>query len=145
MRVLCVGRHQFLSEHLGRYFAALGAECESVVGSQAVPPAAARFEPHIVVSESDLLTPAQMDLWSREPALADVPVIAVSLTRRPVEAPAISVAGVAGVIYLPALDMAQARSLLAAAYQPRGVASPPGWPLTSGLPAPSETAASPGR
>lgn len=128
MRVLCVGRHAYLSEHLCRYFGALGAECESVVGSVEVLAAAARFEPHAVVSDSELLTAALLDGWSTEPVLADTPIIAVSLTRRPDEAgPAL--AGLAGVIYLPALDREQGLALLAGAYRPRGVQSPLAWRL----------------
>lgn len=124
MRVLCVGRHAFLSEHLCRYFGELGVECESVIGASPVPAAAARFEPHVVVCDSDLLTPALMDLWSRDDALVDVPVLAVSLTRRPDDAPAATQSGVAGVVYLPSLDREQALALLAGAYRPRGVPTP---------------------
>lgn len=124
MRVLCVSRHQFLSEHLSRYFGALGAECESVVGLAPVAGAAARFEPHVMVAEGELLVPAIIDAWSRDAALADVPVLAVSLTRRPEPVIGLSGTAVAGVIYLPALDESQARALLEGAYRPRGVPSP---------------------
>ena len=126
MRVLCVSRHQFLSEHLCRYFGALGATCEGVVGIPDVVHVAASFEPHLVVSDYELATPALLDQWLREPALANVPVLAVSLTRRPDEGMA-TVAGAAGAIYLPGLDRETARSLLLAAYRPRGVDLPAQW------------------
>jgi hypothetical protein len=122
MRVLCVGRHAFLSEHLCRYFSELGAECESAVGTGAVAGAAARFEPHLVVSEGDLLTPALLDDWSHDATLAGTPVLAVSMTNRPENGAALSAAG--GVVYLPALDREQGLALLAGAFRPRGVQSP---------------------
>ena len=125
MRVLCVGRHEFLSEHLVRYFTELGAECAPVVGTAAVPDAASRFEPHLVVCEADLLLPALLESWSGAPALAGTPVLAVSLTCRPEE----GLSGTAGVVYLPALDRERALALLAGAFRPRGVQSPHGLPL----------------
>ncbi|MDB4886009.1 MAG: hypothetical protein JWN79_1447 [Gemmatimonadetes bacterium] len=128
MRVLCVGRHAYLSEHLCRYFGALGAECESVVGTGDVPAAALRFEPHAVMSDIDLLTGPLLDAWSNIAVLSGTPILAVSLTRRPEEAgPAL--AGLAGVIYLPSLDREQGLALLAGAYRPLGVQSPQEWRL----------------
>lgn len=139
MRVLCVGRHAYLSEHLCRYFSELGAECEPATGLDESCRAASRFEPHVVVSESDLLTASMLDSWLQEPALADVPVLAVSLTRRPEESGPPSSVDVAGTIYLPALDRGQARALLEAAYRPRGVQLPANLPVSG-----SETRASAG-
>jgi hypothetical protein len=128
MRVLCVGRHAYLSEHLSRYFRGLGAECEPVVGSAAVASAAERFEPHLVVSDSSLLTPSLLEAWRHTAVLAETPVLAVSLTRRPDDAGP-ERANEGGVVYLPALDRAQALALLAGAYRRRGVQSPPQWRL----------------
>jgi hypothetical protein len=135
MRVLCVGRHAFLSEHLCRYFTEVGAECEPAVGAAEALRRAAQFEPHIVVSDSDLITPAMLESWTSEPALADVPVLAVSLTRRPEESTPVNVSGLAAVIYLPSLEKEQAASLLAGMYRPRGVAAPASW--RAHVPAPS--------
>ena len=59
--------------------------------------------------------------------LADVPLLAVSLTRRPEELPPLELLGVAGVLYLPALERAQVHALLAGAHRRRGVAPPIGW------------------
>jgi CheY-like chemotaxis protein len=131
MRVLCVGRHAFLSEHLCRFFRDLGAECEAAVGAAEVLPAAARFEPHVVVSDCDLLTPGLLDAWTREPCLAEVPVLAVSLTRRPDDSLTDVVDGVMGVVYLPALDREQAMALLDGANRPRGVTPPPDYRVGS--------------
>ncbi len=127
MRVLCVGRHTFLSEHLCRYFRDVGAECEPAVGAVEALRKAAEFEPHVVVSDCDLITPALLDSWTREPALTDVPVLAVSLTRKPEESAPADLAGLAAVIYLPALEREQARALLASVHRPRGVNSPVVW------------------
>lgn len=127
MRVLCVGRHAFLSEHLCRVFRDAGAECEPAVGTVETLRRAAEFEPHVVVSDCDLITPALLDSWAVEPTLAQVPVLAVSLTRRPEEAVPAEPCGLAAVIYLPSLGREQVASLLAAVHRPRGVAAPANW------------------
>ena len=126
MRLLCVGRHAFLSEHLCRFFGDIGEQCESVVGVCAAPLSAAAFEPHIVIVDSDLLSPSVLDAWSRDAALHEVPVLAVSLTRRPGECASAEMSGLAGVIYLPSLQPGDAISLLQGARRPRGVDIPPG-------------------
>ena len=53
--------------------------------------------------------------------MTDVPLIAVSLTRRPEELPPVELLGVAGVLYLPALERSQVLALLAGAHRRRGV------------------------
>ncbi len=126
MRLLCVGRHAFLSEHLCRFFGDIGEQCESVVGVHAAPLSAAVFEPHVVIVDSDLLSPSVLDAWSRDVALHEVPVLAVSLTHRPGECASVDLSGLAGVIYLPSLQPADAISLLRGARRPRGVDIPPG-------------------
>lgn len=135
MRLLCIGRHEFLSEHLCRWFRELGAQCEPVVGVNAAPMQAASFEPHLVVAESELLNPAVLDAWSRVDAMQNVPVLAVSLTRRSDEYPSAELSGLAGVIYLPTLDRADAESLLQIAWRPRGVDVPPGTEFSARRPA----------
>jgi chemotaxis response regulator CheB len=133
MRVLCVGRHTFLSEHLCRFFREVGAECEPAVGAADALRVASRWEPHVVVSDCDLLSPALLDAWAREPALASVPVLAVSLTRRPDESAPAELCGLAAVVYLPGLDREQALALLNAAYRPGGVSAPPTWSVSAGM------------
>jgi len=128
MRLLCVGRHAYLSEHLCRYFRGLGADCAGAVGAMDALAVASRHEPHVVVCDCDLINPSLLDEWATAPALSDVPLIAVSLTRRPEELPPLELVGVAGVLYLPALERDQVYALLAgAAHRRRGVAPPIGW------------------
>jgi chemotaxis response regulator CheB len=131
MRVLCVGRHAYLSEHLCRYFTDAGAECEPAVGAAEVLRLASQFEPHVVVYDSDLITPALLDSWAHEPALASVPVLAVSLTRRPAESTPAETVGLAAVVYLPGLTRDQANGLLTSVCRPRGVAAPESWTVSS--------------
>lgn len=135
MRVLCVGRHAYLSEHLCRLFREVGAQCEPAVGVDAAPVLAASFEPHLLVAESDLLSPAVLDAWSRDSALHEVPVLAVSLTRRPEECASADLSGLAGVIYLPSLQRADALALLQGACRPRGVGVPLGTVVSAPRPA----------
>ena len=125
MRVLCVGRHSFLSEHFCRYFSDLGAECVGTVGTAEVLSMADAFEPHLVVSDCDLLNATLLDNWSHDAILSDVPVLAVSLTRQPAEVFPDVTGAVVGVVYLPALGRKQALALLEGAYRPRGVQPPP--------------------
>jgi hypothetical protein len=131
MRVLCVGRHAFLSEHLCRVFGAVGAQCEPAVGPADVPKAAMRFEPAVVVCEGDLLTPQVLESWAAEPALAGVPVLAVSMTPRPDDLlpTDFHVGDPAAVVYLPSLARTQLAALLASVRQPRGVSAPREWRL----------------
>jgi CheY-like chemotaxis protein len=133
MRLLCVGRHAYLSEHLCRYFRGLGADCSAAVGVSEALSLATRYEPHVIVCDCDLITPALLDEWAVEPRTADVPLLAVSLTRRPEELPPVELMGVAGVLYLPALERSQVLALLAGAHRHRGVVAPIGWkpPVTS--------------
>ena len=127
MRLLCVGRHAYLSEHLCRYFRELGADCSAAVGASDALTLATSYEPHAIICDCDLITPALLDEWAVEPRMTDVPLIAVSLTRRPEELPPVELLGVAGVLYLPTLERAQILGQLAGAHRRRGVVPPIGW------------------
>jgi DNA-binding response OmpR family regulator len=127
MRLLCVARHTSLSEHLCRYFRGLGADCSAAVGVSEALGLVTRYEPHVIVCDCDLITPALLDEWAVDPQTADVPLLAVSLTRRPEELPPVELLGVAGVLYLPALERSQVLALLAGAHRRRGVAPPIDW------------------
>ena len=127
MRLLCVGRHAYLSEHLCRYFRGLGADCMAAVGASEALRLATHYEPHVIVCDCDLITPALLDEWAAEPRTADAPLLAVSLTRRPEELPPVELLGVAGVLYLPTLERSQVLALLAGAHRRRGVVPPVGW------------------
>lgn len=124
MRVLCVARHEFLSEHLCRFFRQLGADCTPVVGTAAAAEVAARVDPEVVVADCDLLSATVLDQWSVSASLSDVPVLAVSLTRRPEDGVPSHVSGLLGVVYLPALELEKAAALLAGVRRPRGVVMP---------------------
>jgi len=102
-----------------------------VVGPADAPSVATRFEPEVVVCEGDLLTPVVLERWANETALADVPVLAVSLTRRPDDSlPAdLCASGPAAMVYLPSLGRAQVAALLATVHRPRGVVAPRAWRL----------------
>ena len=138
MRLLCVGRHAYLSEHLCRYFRGLGADCSAAVGVSEALSLVTRYEPHVIVCDCDLITPALLDEWAVNPQMVDVPLLAVSLTRRPEELPPVELMGVAGVLYLPSLDRTQVLALLAGAHRRRGVSPPIDW--TPPVASPSITA-----
>jgi DNA-binding NarL/FixJ family response regulator len=130
MRVLCVGRHPFLSAHLCRFFDALGVDTRAVVGLDDAIDAAAAYQPDAVVCEYDLLATIPLDGWERDPLLSRLPVIAVSLTRRPEEVHLLDVNGIAGFLYLPTLESEQALQVLGAAtsWRRAAVTAPPSLP-----------------
>ncbi|MDQ2665764.1 MAG: hypothetical protein M3Z05_07110 [Gemmatimonadota bacterium] len=124
MRLVCVARHVFLAEHLCRIFGELGVQCEHAVGIVAAGELAGSFEPHLVVVEDALLSPTVLDGWGAIRALREVPVLAVSLTHRPEECVSVEMSGLAGVIFLPALNREEVLALMEGAQRPRGVMAP---------------------
>jgi hypothetical protein len=60
--------------------------------------------PDVVICDYDLLVAAPLADWERDPILCEVPIIAVSLTRRPEEAHFVDANGIAGFLYLPLVD-----------------------------------------
>jgi hypothetical protein len=81
-----------------------------------------------------LLTPAQLARWRADPASAGVPIVAVSMTKRPGDVADLEPRGITGFIYLPAIDADATRALFAALRRRRdGVASPKrlSWPGTT--------------
>jgi len=115
MRVLCVGSHPYLSAHLSRFFDGLGVSSHPVVGLDEAIEAAPEYEPDAVVCDYDLLATIPLDGWERDPLLSRLPVIAVSLTRRPEEVHLLDVNGIAGFLYLPTLERERALQMLSAA------------------------------
>jgi hypothetical protein len=101
---LCVGRHQFLSEHLGLFFSKMGVETRCVVGLEEAVVAARERVPDTVICDYDLLATLPLDVWENDELLARVPLVAVSLTRRPEEVHLLDVNGIGGFLYLPTLD-----------------------------------------
>jgi DNA-binding NarL/FixJ family response regulator len=134
MRVLCIGRHQFLSEHLCRFFESLGLETIACVGIREAANLVPMHEPDAVICDYDLLATISLADWERDPALGRLPVIAVSLTRHPGEAHLLDINGIAGFLYLPTLDRDDAQRLLAAIRPTRARIDPPNvlpWPGTT--------------
>lgn len=88
------------------------------------------YDPDLVLCDIDLLTPTQLELWRADPASAGVPIVAVSLRKRPDEVASLDARGVAAFLYLPAIDPDAVRALFSALRRRRdGVASPElSWP-----------------
>jgi hypothetical protein len=134
MRVLCVARHKYLSEHLSRFFDSLGVDTVPCVG---IPDALRMIRaenPDAVICDYDLLATMSISTWESDPALGGVPVIAVSLTRHPGEAHLMDINGIAGFFYLPTLQAEDAHRLLSQIRQTRGGINPPNvlpWPGTT--------------
>jgi CheY-like chemotaxis protein len=139
MRALCVGRHQYLSEHLARYFGELGVETASAVGLDGAAAVARGWLPDVVLCDYTVLAALPLDAWEHDEALARTPIVAISLTRTPDEASLDEVNGIAGLLYLPALSASEALSLVTAAVRgrsrPAGVVAPPdvlpAWPAST--------------
>ncbi len=133
MRVLCVARHHFLSEHLCRFFDSLGVDTVPCVGMPAALEMLRSENPDAVICDYDLLATMPITTWETDPTLGSVPVIAVSLTRHPGEAHVLDVNGIAGFLYLPTLEAEDAHRLLSHIRQTRGGINPPNvlpWPGT---------------
>lgn len=139
MRALCVARHPFLSEHLGRVFGRMGFETIPATGLDEALRLAERESPDVALCEIELLGVAPLETWERHPLLSRVPILAVSLTRRPDEALLPPSNGIAGFIYLPTLRPEDARRILRAARPPASFVLP------SVLDRPAPTAAPPAR
>jgi hypothetical protein len=116
MKLLCVGRHQFLADHISAVFRETGVDARPVVGLDTAAEVAIADIPDVVLCEYDLLATNPLGSWEHDPILSQLPVVAVSLTRRPHEACAFDINGIAGFLYLPTLDRdAAARTLVALA------------------------------
>jgi DNA-binding NarL/FixJ family response regulator len=128
MRVLCIGRHPFLSEHLCRFFQRLGVETIPCVGIADAPESIRIENPDAVICDYDLLATSSLSAWERDPNLSQVPIIAVSLTRNPGETHLLDANAIAGFLYLPTLDLDDAHRVLAAARRRGGVEAPTALP-----------------
>ena len=125
MKAVCVGRHQFLSEHLCRFFDELGIDTVPCVGMVDAMTAVSAQDPDVVICDYDLLATISLTSWEHDPMLSSIPVIAVSMTRHPGEAHLLDVNGIAGFLYLPTLDPADAHRVLSAIRRTRGGINPP--------------------
>jgi len=115
LRALCVARHPILSDHFARYFAGLGIETRDAVGLQQALTVSRDFDPDLVISDYELVATLSLEAWEADELLSRVPVIAVSLTRRPNEAHLLDVNGIGGFLYLPSLDSVAALRVINAA------------------------------
>ena len=123
MHALCVGRHAFLADHISAFFRATGIAAEPVVGLDSALAEARLRLPSLLVCDYDLLTQGWLSRWNADPRMADVVLVAVSLTRRPEEVNLGDHKGVSEFLYLPALDRATLQRVIDLA---RAVAPPPG-------------------
>lgn len=71
--------------------------------------------PDVVVCEYDLLATLPLGPWEHDEPLSHLPLIAVSLTRRPGEGHLLDVNNIAGFLYLPTLSDEHAHQVLEAA------------------------------
>ena len=115
MRAVCVGRHRFLSDHLSLFFREIGLETFAAVGLDEGASLAVREDVDLVLCDYDLLATWRLDAWERDASLARLPVVAVSLTRRPDEVHLLDVNGIGGFLYLPTLSADMAHRVLSAA------------------------------
>ena len=128
MRVLCIGRHPYLSDHFCRFFDGYGVKTTPCVGIGEAMRLVPMHNPDAVICDYDLLATISLAEWERDPLLSRVPIIAVSLTRHPGEAHLLDVNGIAGFLYLPTLDPEDAHRVLAAARRNGGVTAPSALP-----------------
>ena len=115
LRALCVARHCFLSEHIARYFAAMGVATTNAVGLDSASESVGSVSPDVVICDYDLLAAIPLDRWEHDGLLSKTPVIAVSLTRNAEELQLLDANGIAGFLYLPTLEQASALRILHAA------------------------------
>ena len=101
---MCVGRHQYLSDHVCSVFRDFGLETAPAVGLDGALAAARERTFDLVLCDYDLLAMIPLEEWERDGRLSRIPVVAVSLTRRQEEVHLLDVNGIAGFLYLPALD-----------------------------------------
>ncbi|MGI9078348.1 MAG: hypothetical protein ACR2G6_13630 [Gemmatimonadaceae bacterium] len=133
MRALCIARHRFLSDHYCEVFAASDIVCSSVVGFEEATRVARDIHPDVVLCDYDLLVTAPLERWERDSSLMTIPILAISLTKRPDEVEPGEASAIAGFLYLPTLSQADASRLVRCAAR-RPVHAPSGalkWRLGS--------------
>jgi hypothetical protein len=131
VRLLCVGRHRFLADHLSEFFRDADVEAACAVGVAEAIAQARALSPDVVICDYDLLATIPLRSWERDPVLSCTPVVAVSLTRRPDEVHLLDINGIAGFLYLPALERGDALRVVRAAAK----AAPLGGAAREGVPA----------
>ena len=124
MQAFCVGRHPYIAEHIARFFGRFGLATLPVVGLDGALRLVERAHPELVLCEYDLLATGPLAEWERHPTLARVPLVAVSMTRRPTEVHLLDVNGIAGFLYLPTLQAGDVARVLRIAGPPSGYSLP---------------------
>ncbi len=118
--VVCVARHEYIANHIARFFESDDICTVGVTGVQGAVDATRACAPDVVVCEYELLTTQPLDDWECDAVLRNTPIVAVSLSRRSNELVPLDCNGIAGFLYLPTLDSGNARKLVrAAALRPR--------------------------
>lgn len=112
MRAVCISRHVFLGEHICSIMRSAGIECESVIGLHEGMEVSRAARPDVVICDYDLLATAPHHEWQRASGRVDLPIVAVSLTRRPEEAHLVDGRIIAGFLYLPAVDSADVERMV---------------------------------
>ena len=103
MRAVCISRHTILGDHICSILRSAGIECESVVGLREGMTKSRDSGPDVVICDYDLLAATPPSEWQAGPQPPDVPIVAVSLTRRPEEAHLVDGRTIAGFLYLPSV------------------------------------------
>ena len=113
--VLCVARHLYISQHLARFMERTDVKTRVAIGLADAAAVARDCRPNVVVCDYDLLATLSLGAWETDELLSRLPIIAVSMTRRPEEVNVLDVNGIAGFLYLPTLNAEVARQMLHAA------------------------------
>ena len=132
MRALYISRHRILSEHVCGFFRDAGIDTSAAVGMMAGAEAARATRPDVVFCDYELLLAGPSRMWSADPELAALRLIAVSLTRRLDETTFASDHQVVDYLYLPALTgerLGRAIGAAAGRPAPRPV-PPPRWRMS---------------
>ena len=104
--VLCVGRHQYLSEHVARVFAGFGLDTCAAVGLHEAAEVPGTF--NAILCDYDLLEPLTEEEWHGTPLLAIDRLVVYSLNRRFDEVPPLAIRGAIRFLYLPLMTREQA-------------------------------------
>jgi DNA-binding NarL/FixJ family response regulator len=134
MRVLCIARHPILSEHLCRFFERFDVAAVPCTGVRSARGMMSAYDPDLTICDYDLLTTAELERWRADAATNGVPIVAVSMTKRPNEVRLDGATGVVGFLYLPTVSPAAAQQLLTTLRRRRdGVITPNelSWPRTT--------------
>lgn len=89
------------------------------------------YDPDVAICDYDLLTASELTAWRADAAASRVPIVAVSMSKRPSDVRLTEAAGVVAFLYLPTVTPSIAQELLASLRRRReGVVTPErlSWP-----------------